>query len=372
MHAAPFAPTPDHPAPRRHAWRPLTARALRGALLLFATACGDRAPELTPGSGQFRGAEVPTPRQKPSFTLTATDGRSFDFARETEGVVTLLFFGYTHCPDICPVHLANIGAVLKRLDPADRQRIRVVFVSTDPDRDSAAVIRRWLDNFDPTFVGLRGTLDEVNAIQAQLRLPPAAVTTNAKGQVEVSHAALVLAFSADGQWRLSYPFGTRQDDWAHDLPLLVRGRWRTADATDRPAPSGSVTMFVGALRFDDARVPVLRGSATLSAYATIRNTGGDDWLLGVEAPGLAMTGMLHGQRTNVLGQTTMTMLDSIALPAGGTLTLAPGDQHVMLEGLLREPEAGERIPLVFRFRQAGRVSVPAVGVPASAAQLPAR
>jgi copper(I)-binding protein len=109
---------------------------------------------------------------------------------------------------------------------------------------------------------------------------------------------------------------------------------------------------------------------TLSAYVTIRNTGSDDVLLGVEAPGLAMTGMLHGQRTNVLGQTTMTMLDSLPLPSGSTLTLAPGDQHVMLEGLMREPEAGERIPLVFRFRQAGRVSVPALAVPPADAQLP--
>ena len=347
------------------------ALGLMAAATALATGCRDRAPDLTPGTGQFRGAEVPTPRPKPAFTLTATDGRPFDFVRETEGRVTLLFFGYTHCPDICPVHLANIGAVLKRLDPSDRERVRVVFVSTDPDRDSLPVIRRWLDNFDPTFVGLRGTLDEVNAIQAELRLPPAAVTTTPTGQVEVSHAALVLAFDREGLWRLSYPFGTRQDDWAHDLPLLVRGTWRAAALGERRGISGGETMFVGALRFDDARVPVLRGSATLAAYVTIANTGPtDDWLLGVDAPGLAMTGMLHGQRTNVLGQTTMTMADSMLVPANGRLQLAPGDQHAMFEGLLRQPEDGERIPLVFRFRTAGRVSVPALAVPPSAAQVP--
>ena len=347
--------------PRR---RPVVLGLVAAALV----ACGERAPELTPGTGQFRGAEVAAPRPKPTFTLRDTDGRPYDFARETAGAVTLLFFGYTHCPDICPVHLANIGAVLKRLDPADRQRIRVVFVTTDPDRDSAAVIRRWLDNFDPAFVGLRGSLDEVNAIQAQLRLPPAAVTTNAKGQVEVSHAAVVLAFDAAGLWRLSYPFGTRQDDWAHDLPLLVRGRWRAAGPAAARDASGGETMFVGKLRFDDARVPVLRGTAALAAYATIRNSGADDWLLGVEAPGLARTAMLHGQSRSVLGQATMTMLDSLPLPSGGTLALAPGGQHVMLEGLMREPDPGDRVPLVFRFRLAGRVSVPARAVPPDAAQ----
>lgn len=337
---------------------------MTAALAMGMAGCRDRTPELTPGTGQFRGAEVPAPLPKPAFTLTSTDGRPYDFVRETAGRVTLLFFGYTHCPDICPVHLANIAAVLKRLDPADRDRVRVVFVTTDPDRDSLPVIRRWLDNFDPSFVGLRGTLEEVNDIHARLRLPPAAVTRAANGSVEVSHAALVLAFDAEGVWRLSYPFGTRQDDWAHDLPLLVRGRWRTEGADTRRAATGGETMFVGALRFDDARVPVLRGVSSLSGYVTITNSGAtDDWLLGVDAPGLASMGMLHGQRTNVLGQSTMEMLDSLVVPAGGRLQLAPGDRHVMFEGLTRDLTAGERVPLVFRFRTAGRVSVPAMAVP---------
>lgn len=342
------------------------AAAVLGSLVL--AACADRAPSLTPGTGQFRGTEVDPPRAKPSFVLADTEGRPYDFRRETDGYVTLLFFGYTSCPDICPVHLANIGAVLKRLDPADRGRIKVVFVSTDPDRDSAAVIRRFLDNFDPTFVGLRGTLDEVNEIQRGIGLPPATVTTSASGATEVGHAAVVLAFGTDDQWRLSFPFGIRQEDLAHDLPLLVRGQWTAAppDARDR---GSSETLFVGALRIDDARVPALQGTSALAGYMTLTNTSpADDWVVSVEAPGLAGHAMLHRQQAEASGASGMAMLDSLLLPAGQRVVLAPGGTHVMLTGLTRGVAVGDRVPLVLHLRRGGRVSIPARAIaPADAA-----
>jgi protein SCO1 len=346
----------------------MRVRALIVAALVCAAGCS-KSPDLTPGTGQFRGTEVPTPRPKPAFTLTATTGQPYDFPTQTAGRVTLLFFGYTSCPDICPVHLANIAAVLKRLDPAERDRIRVVFVSTDPERDSLTVIRRWLDNFDPTFVGLRGTLEDVNAFQAGLGLPPAQVTRSAAGQVEVGHAAVVLAFDAEGMWRLSYPFGMRQDDWAHDLPLLVSGRWTTASGPPRSASVGGMSQVVGDLRVDDARVPAMQGTATLAFYGTFTSAAAsDDWLVRVEAPGLATDAMLHGTSVNALGQTTMAMLDSLLVPAGGRLVFAPGGQHVMLGGLTRQVAEGDMVPVVFVFRRAGRITIPAMAVSPADAQ----
>lgn len=343
-------------------------RALSTVAALAATACGDRAPRLTPGTGQFRGIEVADPRPRPAFTLPATDGTPFDFIRETEGRVTLLFFGYTHCPDICPVHLANIAAVLRR-QPADvRERIRVVFVTTDPERDSASVIRRWLDNFDPTFVGLRGPSEEVNAIQASIGLPPAVITRDARtGRPDVSHAAVVVAYDRDGRHRLTYPFGTRQDDWARDLPLLATGRWVAPPDGGGPRTTGE-TMRIGGLTVRDPRVPVLYGGSALAAYLTLTLDGPADWLLGVQAPGLARTAMLHAVREGALGRTTMAMLDSLEVPGGRDVVLAPGGTHVMLEGLLRDPSVGDRVPLVLTFRRQGRVTVPARAVPADAAE----
>lgn len=173
----------------------------------------------------YRGTVLPTPWPKVDFSLPATDGHPFAFRQETEGFVTLLFFGYTHCPDICPVHLANIAAVLHKLAPDIANQVKVVFVSTDPVRDTPERIREWLDHFDPAFIGLRGPLDDVNDIQQQIGLP-AAIMERSEGQsYTVGHAAQVIAYTRDGFAHVVYPFGTRQADWAHDLPRLVEETW---------------------------------------------------------------------------------------------------------------------------------------------------
>lgn len=177
--------------------------------------------------GEWRGLVLQEPLQKAEFTLTDTEGRPFRFREETDGYVTLLFFGYTHCPDICPLHIANLAAVLQDLPDAVRSQVKVVFVTTDPERDTPERIREWLDAFDPSFIGLWGPLEQVNQIQAAFRLPPAVKQEVPGGDDLVSHAAYVLAFTADNLAHLLYPSGTRQADWAHDLPRLVRrsGDW---------------------------------------------------------------------------------------------------------------------------------------------------
>ncbi|MBK9067243.1 MAG: SCO family protein [Gemmatimonadetes bacterium] len=96
-----------------------------------------RGPRPFSGEGLAGPAVVP-PLAKPELVLTATDGTRYDLQRDTEGVVTLLFFGYTSCPDRCPIQLANIAAALKRMDPARAERIRTVFVTVDPRRDTGA------------------------------------------------------------------------------------------------------------------------------------------------------------------------------------------------------------------------------------------
>ena len=175
----------------------------------------------------LRGVKLSPVRPKPEFTLDDTQGRPFHFAADTRGTATLLYFGYANCPDVCPTHLSNIASALKKM-PADEQaRVRVVFVTTDPARDTAQALRAWLDNFDKRFIGLRGSLDSVNAIQARLGLPPAAMEAmneHAAGprNYGVGHAAQVLAFSADDSLRAEYPSGFTAADWANDLPKLLK------------------------------------------------------------------------------------------------------------------------------------------------------
>lgn len=206
---------------------PALAIALGSLVLSPWTGCG-KAPEA--GNRQdasapvFRGRVLAEAVPRPDFTLQDTAGEPYDFLEQTRGKATLLFFGYTHCPDVCPIHMGNIAAVLKDLGSERRREVEVVFVSTDPERDTPGRIREWLDRFDPDFVGLRGDRAEVDSIQRSMGLPPSVLEPRAAdGSYAVGHAAQVVAFSPDGPARVVYPFGTRQADWAHDLPLLIAG-----------------------------------------------------------------------------------------------------------------------------------------------------
>jgi protein SCO1/2 len=173
-------------------------------------------------SAIYRGGLVTPPLPKPGFTLTDTSGAPFDFRSKTEGYVTLLFFGYTNCPDVCPLHMANVAVALKKLPLGFADQVKLVFVTTDPARDSAKALRSWLDHFDKRFVGLTGTEAAIEAAQLAAGLPPARKTALATGAYGLGHSSLVVAYTKDNLAHLIYPDGVSQQDWAHDLPLLVK------------------------------------------------------------------------------------------------------------------------------------------------------
>jgi protein SCO1/2 len=170
----------------------------------------------------WRGIVLDNAPPKPDFTLTDATGDPFDFRSETAGYVTFLFFGYTSCPDVCPVHMASLAAVRRDLPVELQRRMKVVFVSTDPDRDTPERIREWLASFDPDFIGLRGEKATVDSIQLAMGLPASIYQPpDEEGFYIVGHASQVIGFSPDGSIRVIYPFGTRQADWKHDIPRLA-------------------------------------------------------------------------------------------------------------------------------------------------------
>jgi len=159
---------------------------------------------------------------KPDFTLTDTRGQPYNFRERTRGKVTLLYFGYTHCPDVCPMQMANIADALHQLPPALARNVAVVFVTTDSERDTPKQLRQWLDGFDTSFVGLTGSLARVNAIIKQTRfLSLAEQERTGPGTYEVGHSAVVLAFARDDSAHLIYPLGVQEAAWAADLKRLA-------------------------------------------------------------------------------------------------------------------------------------------------------
>jgi len=174
--------------------------------------------------GTYRGGLVTPPLPKPGFTLTDTSGSTFDFRLKTEGYITLLFFGYANCPDVCPLHMANVAVALKKLPSGFADQVKLVFVTTDPARDSAKTLRSWLDHFDKRFIGLTGTEAAIEAAQRAAGLPPAKKSALVNGDYGVGHSSFVLVYTKDNLAHLVYPGGMGQQDWTHDLPLLVRDK----------------------------------------------------------------------------------------------------------------------------------------------------
>jgi protein SCO1/2 len=173
------------------------------------------------GGGPYQGIGLTPPQPRPAFTLTDTAGRPFSFGTATAGHPTLLYFGYTNCPDICPETFANIALALQKVPTALQASVDVVFVTTDIKRDTGPAIAQWLGHFSAGqvahFIGLRGT-------QAQIDVAQAAAHVTLAQDAGQTHSAEVLLYGADNYARVSYAYNgaSEQTEIAHDLPLVAK------------------------------------------------------------------------------------------------------------------------------------------------------
>jgi protein SCO1/2 len=153
------------------------------------------------------------------FKLTDDRGKAVTGA-DYRGKVVLLYFGYTHCPDVCPLTLAQLHVVMQRLGPlADDARI--LFVSVDPARDTPAVMHAYVNAFDPRAVGLTGDARATEALSKRYRSAFTREPGSADGSYEVSHSSAIYVFDRDGKARLLATPSASRDDLVHDLHLLL-------------------------------------------------------------------------------------------------------------------------------------------------------
>lgn len=197
------------------------ALALMATVMLGSTGCDTLrgAASGVPGGG-FRGVELSEPSPAPALTLTAADGVPFDLAAE-RGRVVLLFFGYTHCPDICPTTLADWARVRAALGDA-ASRVRFVFVSVDPDRDTPAVAEAYARRFDPSFIGLSADHATIGRLRDGLNLVAQSDVADSSGGYGVAHSSQVFLVDPEGRLRLLYPFGATSDDMLQDVRRLLK------------------------------------------------------------------------------------------------------------------------------------------------------
>ncbi|MFC8239533.1 SCO family protein [Streptomyces chartreusis] len=207
------------------------AAALLAAATLTLTACGngdDDASPVTvvseePGSDEAA-IVLDKPFEKPDLVLTDTNGKKYDLRKETQGKPTLIYFGYTNCPDVCPLTMNNIAVAKKQLPKAEQDELNVVFVTTDPERDTAAALGKWLKGIDSQVVGLTGSFDTIQAGARTLGISIEAPHKDKNGKTVSTHGTQVVAFSpkTDAGYVL-YTEDASVDDYTKDLPKLIKG-----------------------------------------------------------------------------------------------------------------------------------------------------
>lgn len=191
-------------------------------LILVVTACTPGEPPVRPED--LKGPRLVSGKPLPSLRLERAPGKPFDLASESKGNLTFLFFGYTNCPDVCPLHMANLAAALKSLPEKTRRRVRVVFVTTDPERDTPDRLGAWLAQFDSSFVGVSGDAASLEAAQRSLGMPLATRDSAVpdSGGYTISHGAHLWAFTPDDSAHVVYPMGIQRGDLVADIPKLLR------------------------------------------------------------------------------------------------------------------------------------------------------
>jgi protein SCO1 len=207
------------------------AGAALAALALAAVAgCGGAEPTATTSGFSesnpdgMHGAVLTDHYVVPETTLTATDGSDFSLTEDTIAPLTLVFFGYTHCPDICQIVMADIASALTRLDEEDRDQVDVLLITSDPARDDPATLREYLDRFNPRFEGLTGDLETIVAAAQELGVPIEEGARMPSGGYEVAHGTQIVAIDDRDRSPIVWTEGTSAAHLAEDLTALLEER----------------------------------------------------------------------------------------------------------------------------------------------------
>jgi len=171
------------------------------------------------GKPEFKAVDITGADYARELSLSDADGQPRTLA-DFKGKVTLIFFGYTQCPDVCPTTLAELAAVKRELG-ADGRRVQGVFVTVDPKRDTAKILKAYVDNFDSGFVALRGDEAQTQKAAKDFKVFYAYVPGKTEGSYTVDHTAGTYVFDASGKVRLFVRYGTGADALVHDLKILL-------------------------------------------------------------------------------------------------------------------------------------------------------
>ncbi|HSV38403.1 MAG TPA: SCO family protein [Nocardioidaceae bacterium] len=195
-------------------------RSVLAATLLFVLAAcgGDPATTFRENNPDgFAGAVLADKYQLTPVVLTDDDGQNYRLTDRTTKPLTLIFFGYTQCPDICQVIMNDIAAAVARLDGADRLNVGMLFISTDPATDDPATLKRYLGRFNPEFVGLTGSLEDIKAVGSTVGVEIGKGDRLPSGGYAVSHGTQILGALPGGSVPIVWTDGTTSAELSEDI-----------------------------------------------------------------------------------------------------------------------------------------------------------
>ncbi|HTP61853.1 MAG TPA: SCO family protein [Burkholderiales bacterium] len=186
--------------------------------MIVSALCGLALAGCGGGAPKFNGTDLTGASWGRDFSLQDPDGRTRTLA-DFRGKYVLLFFGYTHCPDVCPTELTRDAELKKKLG-ADGDRVQVIFVTVDPERDTAELMRSYTAAFDPKFLGLRGDEAATKRAASEFKVFYEKVPSGAS--YTVNHTAMTYVFDAKGRLRLGLQYTQSADQIAADLRALMK------------------------------------------------------------------------------------------------------------------------------------------------------
>ncbi|MBI3824846.1 MAG: SCO family protein [Candidatus Rokubacteria bacterium] len=306
----------------------------------------ERAPKL-------HGIASQSPTRAPDFELTSQSGQRQRLSA-LRGKLVLLYFGYTHCPGICPTTLTEIAQALGELGPQKARRVQVVMVSVDPERDAPPRLTAFLTHFHPSFLGMTGTPQEIAAVAARYGVYVRKTDATDGSGYAIDHTSIVIAVDAEGFTRLVFPYGTQARAMAEDLAQLLSAPGAAASSVRTVAAGGRPGVTV-----EDSWTPVLPPLVESSElYMTIQNAGSEpDRLVAVRSAACEMLHLYeyHRDASGALGMRPVAA-GVIDVPAGGRVELKPGGLHLMCMGRKPATRPGATLPVTLTFDRAGDVA----------------
>ena len=182
---------------------------------LFLTACA-------PDKPQFKSIDLTGADYAKDFVLPDQNGKTRSI-KDFAGKVVVVFFGFTQCPDVCPTSMAELAGIKKSLG-ADGDKLQAIFISVDPERDTPEILKAYMGNFDPTFLALRPSAEQLPVVAKDFKIYYKKVEGRTESSYSMDHSAGNYIYDPQGRLRLYNRYGSGAEGLTSDIRLLLKGK----------------------------------------------------------------------------------------------------------------------------------------------------